>query len=122
MRRSLPFIATLACLLSAGVAWAKLPAPSDEAKAKAAEAAAKTAHGTKLANFQLCQSMDKVATSYYAGAKKAGKDTKPPTPTAACDNPGPFVYVPPVAAAAAPATVTAAAPAAPAAPAAAGKK
>jgi hypothetical protein len=25
-------------------AWAKLPAPSDEAKAKAAEAAAKTAH------------------------------------------------------------------------------
>jgi len=32
---------------------AKLPAPSDEAKAKAAEAAAKTAHGNKVADYQL---------------------------------------------------------------------
>ena len=33
---------------------AKLPAPSDEAKAKAAEAAAKTAHAGKVDNYKLC--------------------------------------------------------------------
>jgi len=102
-------------LLLAGTASAKLPPPSDEAKAKAAEAAAKTAHGGKVEAFKLCKSMDQVATSYYANAKKAGKDTKPATATAPCADPGPFVYTPP-AAASAPA-VTAAAPAAPAAPA-----
>lgn len=92
---------------------AKLPAPSDEAKAKAAEAAAKTAHGNKVANYQLCKSMDKVAASYYAQAKKEGKAVKPATPTEACADPGPFVYTPPAPAAPA----VAAAPAAPAAPA-----
>jgi hypothetical protein len=38
------FTICVAALLLSGVALAKLPAPSDEAKAKAAEAAAKTAH------------------------------------------------------------------------------
>ena len=47
----------------AGVA--KLPPPSDEAKAKAAEAAAKAAHGGKVAAYKLCQAMDKVAARYY---------------------------------------------------------
>ncbi len=92
---------------------AKLPAPSDEAKAKAAEAAAKAAHGNKVANFQLCKSMDKVAATYYAQAKKEGKAVKPATATEACADPGPFVYTPPAPAAPA----VAAAPAAPAAPA-----
>ena len=73
---------------------AKLPPPSDEAKAKAAEAAAKTAHGNKMADFQLCKSMDKVAATYAADAKKAGKDVKP-TATPACTDPGAFVYTPP---------------------------
>lgn len=100
----------------AGFAAAKLPPPSDEAKAKAAEAAAKTAHGNQVANFQLCKSMDRVATSYMADAKKAGKEVKPPTATAPCADPGPFVYPPPAAATAAvPAAATAGAkPAAPA--------
>ena len=53
---------------------AKLPPLSDDAKAKAAEAAAKTAHGNKVADYKLCQSMDKVAAKYVADAKKAGKD------------------------------------------------
>jgi hypothetical protein len=110
--KHIAFIA--AGLLLAGTASAKLPPPSDEAKAKAAEAAAKTAHAGKVDAFKLCKSMDQVATSYYANAKKAGKDTKPATATAPCADPGPFVYTPP-AAASAPA-VTAAAPAAPAAP------
>ena len=45
----------LAALTLAVSAMAKLPPPSDEAKAKAAEAAAKTAHGNKVAGFQLCK-------------------------------------------------------------------
>lgn len=90
---------------------AKLPPPSDEAKAKAAEAAAKTAHANKVANYQLCKSMDRTAEAYFAQAKKAGKQPKPADPSAAaCADPGPFVYTPP-AAASAPAAAPAVAPA-----------
>jgi hypothetical protein len=112
----------LTLMLAVSQVSAKLPALSDEAKAKAAEAAAKTAHGNKVADFQLCKSMDKVAVAYYANAKKAGTATKPATATAPCADPGPFVYTPPepaapaapataAAPAAAPAVTTAAAPA-----------
>lgn len=86
----------------AGSAWAKLPPPSDEAKAKAAEAAAKAAHGGKVANYQLCKSMDKSAAGYYAQAKKTGAATKAPVATPACADPGPFVAAPAAAVAAAP--------------------
>ena len=117
--------AALAALTLAVSAMAKLPPPSDEAKAKAAEAAAKTAHGNKVAGFQLCKSMDRTAAAYQAQAKKDGKAVKPADASAAaCADPGPFVYTPAVAApaptvaAAAPATAVAAAPAAPAKPAA----
>jgi hypothetical protein len=97
-----------ALLLATAGAQAKLPAPSDEAKAKAAEANAKTAHGNKLANFQLCKSMDKVATGYFAQAKKDGKAVKAADKTDACADPGPFVYTPPApASAAAPAAAPA---------------
>jgi hypothetical protein len=104
----------LASLFSVS-AMAKLPAPSDEAKAKAAEAAAKTAHGNKVADFQLCKSREKVAAHYYKTAKSSGKPTSPPVATPACADPGPFVAAAP----AAPAAV-AAAPAAAAKPAAPG--
>lgn len=90
--------AALAALSS--VALAKLPAPSDEAKAKAAEAAAKTAWAGKVDAFKLCKSQDQVVAHY----KKAPvvKDTKAPAkgtsaPAAApgaCVDPGPFVYAP----------------------------
>ncbi len=76
---------------------AKLPAPSDEAKAKAAEAAAKTNWGNAVANFQLCKSMDRVAAYYQAEAKKAGKAASAPTATPPCADPGAFVYPPPAA-------------------------
>jgi len=95
-------------------AMAKLPAPSDEAKAKAAEAAAKTAHAGKVDGYKLCLSMDRVAAGYQAAAKKAGKPASAPTDTPACADPGPFVYTPPAAASAAP-VVAAPAPAASAA-------
>lgn len=82
-------------LALAGTAvWAKLPPVSDEAKAKAAEAAAKTAWGDKVGGYKLCQSMDRVAATYLADAKKAGKDVKP-VATPPCADPGPFVYTPP---------------------------
>jgi hypothetical protein len=104
-------LTTLAVTLAACTgAWAKLPPLSDEAKAKAAEAAAKTAHGNKVANYQLCKSMDKVAATYQAEAKKAGKAVKPADKAEVCADPGPFVYTPP--AAAAPAVAAAPAPAA----------
>jgi hypothetical protein len=86
-------VSALAALFAAG-AWAKLPPPSEEAKAKAAEAAAKTAHGNKVADFQLCKSMDKVAAKYVADAKKAGKDLTP-TATPPCTDPGQFGTPPP---------------------------
>ena len=121
MKKSMISLAPLlmASLFSVS-ALAKLPAPSDEAKAKAAEAAAKTAHGNKVADFQLCKSREKVAAHYYKTAKASGKQTTPPVATPPCADPGPFVAAAP----AAPAAV-AAAPAAgakPAAPAAAPAK
>lgn len=83
------FILLAATLGSAAVA--KLPALSDEAKAKAAEAAAKTAWSDKVAGFQLCKAQDRVASTYYADVKKAGKDAKPAVETPPCADPGPFV-------------------------------
>ena len=110
-------VIVVALAAAGGSALAKLPPLSDEAKAKAAEAAAKTAWSNKVADYQLCKSMDSVASGYYAAAKKAGKDVKPPVATPPCADPGPFVYAPPAAAPApaAPAPTVAAAPAAPAA-------
>jgi len=105
-------ILLLAGVVLGGAVWAKLPALSDEAKAKAAEAAAKTAWAGKVDAFQLCKAQDQVAAHAARTAKAAGKPAKPATATPPCADPGPFVYTP--APAAAPA---AAAPAAPAAPA-----
>lgn len=104
----------LSALFMASSVLAKLPAPSEEAKAKAAEAAAKTAHGNKIADFQLCNSREKTAAHYY---KTNGKGKAAPTATPACVDPG--AYKPAELTAAAPAAATAAAPAAGAAPAAA---
>lgn len=87
--------------LLAGVpalALAKLPPLNDEAKAKAAEAAAKTAWTGKVEAYQLCKAQDKVAASYYKSAKAAGKETKPPAAAPACADPGAFTYAAPEAA------------------------
>lgn len=103
----------LATAVLALPALAKLPAPSDEAKAKAAEAAAKTAHAGKVDNYKLCLSMDKAAAHYFKTAAAAKKEVKPALATPACADPG--AYVPAVAAApgaAAPAAAPAVAPAA----------
>ncbi|MCM2342808.1 hypothetical protein [Rhodoferax sp.] len=103
MTKTMKTLCTAAVLaLLSSMAVAKLPAPelSDEAKVKAAEAAAKAAWAGKIDGFKLCQAQDKVVAHY----KKAA-------PANACVDPGPFVYMPadaaPVAAAA-PAASTAA--------------
>ena len=97
------------------VALAKLPAPvlDDAAKAKAAEAAAKTAWSGKVEGFLLCRSMDKAAAYYQKTAMAAGQAVKPAVATPPCVDPGAFVYPP--AAAPAVAATPAAAPVAPAA-------
>lgn len=93
MKSSLVLAALVGGVL-AGPAWSKLPPLSDEAKAKAAEAAAKTAWTNKVADYQLCKAADRVAAVYLSDAKKAGKDVKP-VPTPPCADPGPFAYTPP---------------------------
>lgn len=87
-------LASLA-IAASSITLAKLPPLSDDAKAKAAEAAARTAWTGKVAAYQLCKSEDKVAASYYKSAKAAGKVTKPATATPACADPGAFAYTPP---------------------------
>ena len=107
-------LSPLILALASTAALAKLPPPSDEAKAKAAEAAAKTAHTAKVDAYLLCKSQDKVAAHVNRTNKaKAGK----PLATPPCNDPGKFVYTPPEAApaaAAAPAPAAAPAVAAPA--------
>ncbi|MFM7001637.1 MAG: hypothetical protein ACKOXU_11355 [Limnohabitans sp.] len=111
MKKTLLVMTALALSFSA---MAKLPALSDEAKAKAAETAAKNAHGDKIAAYQLCKSREKVATHYYKTAKTTGAKTNPPTATPACVDPGAYK---PADQAAAPAAAPAVAPAAAPAPA-----
>ena len=78
-----------------GLAIAKLPAFSDEAKVKSDEAAAKIAWAAKVDTYQLCLSQDKVAARYHQSAQAAGKAAKAATATPPCSDPGAFAYVAP---------------------------
>jgi hypothetical protein len=90
MRFAIPALTLAAALaLAAGPAAAKLPPPSEEAKAKAAETAAKNAWTDKVGAFQLCQSMNRTADHYRKSP--AGKDAPPPVDTPPCTDPGAFV-------------------------------
>ena len=81
----------LALLMSAS-AFAKLPPPDDAAKAKAAEAKAKAVWSDKTAAFQLCKAQNKTAERHRKEAKKPALDAS----MSKCEDPGPFVYSPPV--------------------------
>jgi TRAP-type C4-dicarboxylate transport system substrate-binding protein len=95
VKKNLPlFMLTGAALLIGGAAFAKLPPPTQEAAAKAAEAALKTAWSGKVANYQLCKSQETAAAHYFMAAKAAGKEVKPAAATPACADPGPFVSNP----------------------------
>ena len=77
---------TAAALAVTGTVAAKLPPPDEATKAKAAEAAAKTAWQGKVDAFKLCQVQDKIASKYKsahpAEAKPAPPATAAPTPAA----------------------------------------
>ena len=95
------------CLMAGVASLAKMPPLSDEAKAKADEAKAKTAWSDKVAAYRLCLSQDKAAARYFSNMKEQAKEVKPAIAAPACADPGP--YVP-----AGPAVVSLPAPAAPA--------
>jgi hypothetical protein len=91
--------------MACGLVLAKLPPPDDAAKAKAAEAAAKTAWQAKVDAYLLCKAQDKVAAAYV---KTAAKSPPKAAPAAA-----PVVAAAPAATASANASPAAASPAAP---------
>lgn len=97
MRRVFPAI-LIALLAAAPVlmqpAAAKLPPLSEEAKAKAAETAAKTAWSDKVGAYQLCRAMDRTAEHYRKAAQAAGKAASAAVETPSCTDPGAFT--PPV--------------------------
>jgi hypothetical protein len=104
-------VLTACALAVSGLALAKLPAPDDATKAKAAETAAKAAWQGKVDAYKLCQVQDRIAAQYRKSAASrpvanvpAGMTTNASTGAAA------------PAATAAPASATAAAATAPTTP------
>ncbi len=105
------FALIVALAVASSGTWAKLPAPSEEAKAKAEEAKAAAAEKAKVDTEQLGKAQDRVADKYIKDQKAKGVIVKP-TPIAP---PAPPAAAP---AAAAPAVAPTPAPAAAPAPAA----
>lgn len=92
------FICMALGLMATGVAGAKLPALSEEAAAKAAEAKARTGWSAKVDAYNLCLSQDKVVARYR---QEKGVAAQSSVATPACQDPGPYVAaVAPVAVAA----------------------
>ena len=91
LRTAMRLAAALIAAMFAASVFAKLPPPTDDAKAKATEAAAKTAWTDKVGLYQLCVSMDRTAAKYRESAKAAGKTVPVAVATAPCANPGPYV-------------------------------
>lgn len=87
MRNTIALIA----LSFVGLAVARLPPPTEEAKAMAAEATAKSAWSDKIAQYQLCVAMDRTADQYRKSLTGVGKDAPAAVATAPCTNPGPYV-------------------------------
>lgn len=104
-------IVAATCIVMSGLAMAKLPPLSDEAKVKAEQAKAKTAWSDKVAAYKLCLAQDRAAAAYL---KSKLKSAAAAAGVPACQDPGPFV-MPEALALAAPAPANAALSAAPAA-------
>jgi hypothetical protein len=84
---------TLVAVLSTGLVFAKLSPLSEEAQAKAAEAAAKSAWSDKVGLYKTCLAMDRTAEAYRKSLKEAGKDAPTPASASSCVDPGPYVPV-----------------------------
>lgn len=120
-------LVSAALMGACALATAKLPPLDDAAKAKAAEASARTAWQGKVDAYQLCKSQDKVAAHYRKTGGSAPRNgnavgqaptaTPGAAPAAMTPTSAPATAAPAPAAAAAPAApmTTAAAPATPAA-------
>lgn len=83
--RSFLLATLLAITAMAGPALAKLPPPSEEAKAQAADAAQKAAWSGKVDAYKVCQIEDRLAKTYHEKVK----DAPPAQPAPACAEPGP---------------------------------
>lgn len=81
------WLLAVAAALVAGVALAKLPAPTEEQKAKAEEAKVKAAEAAKVDADALTRAQDRVAERYVQQIKAKGAGAAPPageaTPPAA---------------------------------------
>ena len=90
MKSSYRLSTALMAALIACPALGKLPPPSEEDKAKAAEAAAKSAWTDKVGLYKTCLAQDRVAEAYRKSTQAAGQTVPAPVPTAPCADPGPF--------------------------------
>lgn len=102
------FMLTAAALAVSVTVFAKIPPPvlDEAAKAKAAEAAARSAWQAKVEAYQLCKAQDRVAARYKANRPAKAAMAPPATPGAPAATAMPAAA--PVAAAAAAPTPTAA--------------
>lgn len=88
MTSAVRLLAATAFVALAQGAIAKLPPLSEDAKQKAAEAAAKADHAGKVAGFELCRAQDKVAAAYRQKLQAEGKKPNPPGEVPPCADPG----------------------------------
>jgi hypothetical protein len=93
------FALILALTVASAGAWAKLPPPSEEAKAKAEEAKVKAAETAKLEVEQLAQAQNRVAEAFIQQQKAKGIIVTP-TPIAPPAPPAPPTATAPIPAAA----------------------
>ena len=88
--RQARYVLTAAIFAYSGLASAKLPPPTEEAKSLAAQAAAKAAWSDKVSLYKTCKAMDRTAEAYRNNLKTAGKDAPNPMATPPCADPGPY--------------------------------
>jgi len=86
------FALILALTVASAGAWAKLPPPSEEAKAKAEEAKVKAAETAKLEAEQLANAQNRIAEAFIKQQKAKGiivtpTPIAPPAPPAAAPAP-----------------------------------
>jgi hypothetical protein len=91
MRNNVLCPTLLFAALFVGCVSAKLPPVPNEAKARAAESAAKGAWTDKVGAYQLCRAQDRVAEAYRSSLKATGKAILPAVATTPCTDPGPYV-------------------------------
>lgn len=88
MKRTLLLLALAAV---AGSAWAKLPPPTPEEAAKAAESAARAKWAGQVGAYKVCEIQNRIAAK-FGKPRPADVSAMP-----ACVEPGPFAYTPPAA-------------------------